>query len=300
MNEKDKKAKVLVTGSQGQLGSEIREMAPAFPDQQFTFIDIGDLDLTDKGKTRTFLDKNSFDGIINCAAYTAVDKAESEPGPAMALNGEAPGILAQHAAQNGAWIVHISTDYVFDGRNCRPYQEHDPVNPCSVYGRTKLEGERTVMESNARGMIVRTSWLYSAYNANFVKTILKKGSEQGKLGVVFDQIGSPTYGRDLACTLLSLIPEIIKMPKMELFHYSNEGVASWYDFAIAIILESGIDCQVSPIETKDFPTVATRPFYSVLNKHKIKERFGIRIPHWELSLGDCIRKIRAMEGKTTE
>jgi dTDP-4-dehydrorhamnose reductase len=283
--------KILVTGSGGQLGNELRELVPGVADHQFTFIDIGELDLTDEEKTKTFFLENSFHGIIHCAAYTAVDKAESDHTRAFALNAGVPAHLAGIAGSKDMWIIYISTDYVFDGISYQPYTEDDQVNPLSVYGQSKFEGEAELLHSNAKSVIIRTSWLYSSFGANFVKTILKKGRETGNLRVVCDQVGAPTYARDLAQAILTLIPEIGKMEKSGLFHFANEGVASWYDFAKAIIELAGITCTVQPIETKDYPTPAARPPYSVLNKGKIKKRLGITIPYWRDSLKDCIGKI---------
>jgi len=284
--------KILVTGSKGQLGNELQELAPGFPEYQFTFIDIDELDLTDEKKTGTFFQVNSFNGIIHCAAYTAVDKAEKERTQAIVLNADVPKQLAEIARSKRMWIIYISTDYVFDGIAFKPYNEEDQVNPLSVYGNSKFEGEVAVLNSKAKGIILRTSWLYSSFSNNFVKTILNKARQGGDLCVVYDQVGTPTYARDLAQTILTLIPEIKKNNKVELFHFSNEGVASWYDFAQAIVELSGIKCNIQPVETKDYPTSAIRPLYSVLNKGKIKKQFGIKIPYWRDSLKDCIEKIK--------
>jgi dTDP-4-dehydrorhamnose reductase len=285
--------KILVTGCNGQLGNELKLLAPSFPDYHFSFIDIGDLDLTDEKKTSSFFKVNKFDGIINCAAYTAVDKAEQEPALANALNARLPGQLADIAMTTGTWLVHISTDYIFDGITFKPYLEEDQANPLSVYGRSKFEGEVALLSSKARGVIVRTSWLYSSFGYNFVKTIINKARQGAGLNVIYDQVGTPTYARDLAQAILSLIPEISEAEKIELFHFSNEGVASWYDFAMAIAELFSFQIAVHPIETKEYPTPATRPQYSVLNKAKIKQRFGISIPYWRDSLKDCIDKIKS-------
>jgi dTDP-4-dehydrorhamnose reductase len=285
--------KILVTGSKGQLGNELRKLAPGFPQFHFTFIDIDELDLTDEKNTETFFQRNPFQGIIHCAAYTAVDKAEQESSQAFILNAQVPKRLAEIAGSKGMWFIHISTDYVFDGITFKPYTEEDQANPLSVYARSKFEGEVALMHSKAKGVIFRTSWLYSSYGNNFVKTILAKANLGGGLRVVYDQVGTPTYARDLAQAIVILIPEISKTNKMELFHYSNEGVASWYDFAQAIVEFNGVQCTIQPIESKDYPTPAVRPFYSVLNKAKIKKVFGITIPYWRNSLKDCIENIKA-------
>jgi dTDP-4-dehydrorhamnose reductase len=283
--------KILVTGSKGQLGNELHELAPGFPEYQFTFIDIDELDLTDEEKTDTFFHLHSFHGIIHCAAYTAVDKAEQEGNQANTLNADVPRHLAAIARSKKMWIIHISTDYVFDGIAYKPYTEEDQVNPLSVYGKSKFEGEVALLNSKVTGIILRTSWLYSSFSNNFVKTILQKARQGGDLRVVYDQVGTPTYARDLAHTILALIPDIKKMNKVELYHFSNEGVASWYDFAQAVVELSGVKCTIQPIETTEYPTPAIRPLYSVLNKGKIKKHFGIKIPYWRDSLKDCIEKI---------
>jgi dTDP-4-dehydrorhamnose reductase len=280
--------KILVTGGDGQLGSALKKLAGNYKDHIFTFIDVHDLDLTDSSAMGAFLGSHQPGILINCAAYTAVDKAESETDRAMAMNATAPGEMARICSKTGTRLIHISTDYVFDGRSFKPYKETDPVNPVSVYAKSKLEGETSIMEQDVKGIIIRTSWLYSEYGQNFVKTILKKGKEPGKLKVVYDQVGGPTYAGDLAKAILDIMPEIVNAGSMELYHYANEGVISWYDFANAIIDISGIDCILEPVETKAYPTPAIRPSYSVFNKTKFKERFGIAIPYWRDSLKECI------------
>ncbi len=281
---------ILVTGGQGQLGTALQELAGEYGLYHFTFIDIRELDLTDNVSIARFMNNNRFDGIINCAAYTAVDRAESEPQLASILNSGVPQQLAGIARQKGQWMIHISTDYVFDGQNHRPYVESDPTNPDSEYGRTKLEGEKAVISSGVHGLILRTSWLYSGSGTNFAKTIFTKGREKGELKVVQDQIGTPTYARDMARMILDIIPEMKLLEKPELYHFSNEGVASWYDFAKAVVEFGEITCKIHPVETKDYPTPAVRPFYSVLSKSKIRDRFGIVIPFWRDSLKECISK----------
>jgi dTDP-4-dehydrorhamnose reductase len=280
--------KILVTGGDGQLGSALKKLAGDYKDYIFTFIDVRDLDLTDSSGMAAFLGTHQPGILINCAAYTAVDKAESETDRAMAVNATAPGEIARICSETGIRLIHISTDYVFDGRSFIPYKETDPVNPVSVYAKSKLEGETRIQKQHVKGIIIRTSWLYSEYGQNFVKTILKKGKELRKLKVVYDQVGGPTYAGDLARVILDIMPEVAKACSMEVYHYANEGVISWYDFANAIIDISGIDCILEPVETKAYPTPAARPSYSVFNKTKFKERFGIAIPYWRDSLKECI------------
>jgi len=280
--------KILVTGGDGQLGSALKKLAGNYKDHIFTFIDVGDLDITDSSGMAAFLATHNPGILINCAAYTAVDKAESETDRAMAVNATAPGEMARICSETGIRLIHISTDYIFDGRSFMPYKETDTVNPVSVYAKSKLEGETRIRKQAVKGIIIRTSWLYSEYGQNFVKTILKKGKELGKLRVVYDQVGGPTYAGDLARAILDILPEVANTGSMEVYHYANEGVISWYDFANAIIEISGINCILEPVETTAYPTPAARPSYSVFNKTKFKERFGIAIPYWRTSLKECI------------
>ena len=283
--------KILVTGSRGQLGSELRELASGYPGYEFTWIDIEELDLSLPENVDHYFSSRSFEAIINCAAYTAVDKAEKEQDLARKLNADLPGQLARIAGNMNAFLVHISTDYIFDGNNYRPYGEDDRPNPVSAYGRSKYAGELGITAQTRNCMIIRTSWLYSGYGKNFVKTILEKARERGNLRVVYDQTGCPTYARDLAKTILDILPAATALGGINVFHYSNEGVISWYDFAKAIIEIAGISCRVEPIESWDFPTPAVRPFYSAFNKSRIKEKFKIEIPYWRDSLRECIEKI---------
>lgn len=283
--------KILVTGANGQLGTELRVLAPEFPGHSFLFTDVAELDITSEKDVEAFMSGERPDLVINCAAYTAVDKAEEESTTAFLINATAPGILAKAATRLGAFLVHISTDYVFDGKAFIPYTEQDPTNPVSKYAQSKYEGERQVISHAARAMIIRTSWLYSEFGHNFVKTILKYGKERGSLNVVYDQTGSPTYARDLASAILGTIPKLNSIRGVEIFHYANEGVASWYDFARAIIDFSGITCRINPIETTDYPLPAARPAFSVFNKSKIRKAFGIEIPYWRDSLRDCLRRL---------
>jgi dTDP-4-dehydrorhamnose reductase len=283
---------ILITGANGQLGSEIKELSSLYKNLNFTYTDIDELNITNINALEKFFSKNKFDCIINCAAYTAVDKAESEKDKAVLINVTAVKYLAEQASKQNALFVHVSTDYVFDGRNCKPYLESDLTNPKSIYGKTKLDGEVEVIFNSKNAVIFRTSWLYSSYCNNFVKTILKVSKEKGTLNVVSDQIGSPTYARDLAKAILDIVPNYKVASKFEIFNFSNEGVASWYDFAKDITEIAEIKCTVNPIETKDYPTAATRPLYSVLNKTKIKKTFNLTIPYWKDSLKECIKKIK--------
>jgi len=284
--------KILITGSNGQLGNEIRELASSYPHYHFQYTDVAELDIADAVKVRQYFGLHNPDVIINCAAYTAVDKAETDKDMAYLVNAVAPGNLAFAAEQSGAFMVHVSTDYVYSGKNHCPYTENEPTNPVSVYAKSKAAGEDAVKKSGANALIIRTSWLYSAFGNNFVKTMMKYGAERGKLNVVFDQIGSPTYAHDLAKTILDILPVAMSGGGTKIYHYSNEGVASWYDFAKAIIEISGINCIINPIPTKDYPLPAERPFYSVLDKAKIKKEFAIEIPYWRDSVKLCIQRLK--------
>lgn len=283
--------KILITGSNGQLGSEIKELESAYLHYEFLFTDIAELDITDAEKVNHFFELQNPDVVINCAAYTAVDKAESDEETAFLVNAEATSNLACAAAESGAFMVHISTDYVYDGRNFSPYTETDKINPISVYGKSKAAGEAAVHKANGKAVIIRTSWLYSAFGNNFIKTMMKYGKERDSLNVVFDQVGTPTYARDLAKAILDTLPLAMTAEEIEVYHYSNEGVASWYDFAIAIHHFANISCKVIPIPTKDYPLPAERPFYSVLDKSKIKKKLAIGIPYWRNSVKDCIDRL---------
>jgi dTDP-4-dehydrorhamnose reductase len=279
---------VLVTGSNGQLGSELRDL---ISDKNFYFTDRDSLDITQKDAIMLFCKENAIEIIINCAAYTAVDKAEDEMDKADKINHLAVKYLAEIAKEKSIKLIHISTDYVFDGSNHKPYQESDLTQPNGIYGSTKLAGEKVMQGLNPKdSIIIRTSWVYSAFGENFVKTILRLGDERDSLGVIFDQVGTPTYAKDLAACILDILPKI-KNEKVEIYHYSNEGVLSWYDFAKEIMFMANITCNIEPIETKEYPTPAKRPHYSLLNKGKIKERFNIEIPYWKDSLNECLLKI---------
>jgi len=283
---------ILVTGVNGQLGNEIKVLSKNYL-YHFFFTDKDKLDITKKEDIEKFVKKNDIDLIINCAAYTAVDKAEEEKELADLVNHQAVKYLANLSKKNNIVLIHISTDYVFDGKNYKPYKENDKTNPKGIYGLTKLKGEEAFINSGARGIIIRTSWVYSTFGHNFVKTMLRL-KDRKELGIVFDQVGTPTYARDLAKVILEIIDKNfnkLKNYKAEIFHFSNEGVCSWYDFAKAIFELKKIDIKVNPIETKDYPTPAKRPYYSVLNKSKIKKEFNIEIPYWKESLKKCLKDI---------
>lgn len=280
---------ILVTGCNGQLGNEIQLLEKGNGKHVFFNTDVNELDITDENAINAFVDANNIDGIINCAAYTAVDKAESNEALCHTLNATAPGYLAAAMGKRGGWMVHVSTDYVFDGTKHTPYSETDPTCPDSVYGRTKLEGEQLVRQHCERAMIVRTAWLYSIFGNNFVKTMIRLGKEKTELGVIFDQIGTPTYARDIAVAIMTAVEKGI-IPGI--YHFSNEGVTSWYDFTKAIHRIAGISgCHVRPIHTEEYPTPARRPHYSVLDKTKIKATYNIEVPYWEESLAECISKL---------
>lgn len=278
---------ILITGANGQLGSEIRVASGQFPQFRFFFTDVTELDICNREAVHAYMAENHMDGIVNCAAYTAVDKAEDDAETCYRINRDAVKNLAEAAREYKLDIIHVSTDYVFDGKNYLPYTEVMPVNPSSVYGKSKLEGERILMEICPEAVIVRTSWLYSSFGNNFVKTMLRLGQERDMLNVIFDQVGTPTYAADLAVALLSILAA--GKPAAGIYHYSNEGVCSWYDFTRSIHRLAGISCDLVPIESKEYPVRTPRPHFSVLNKAKIKQTYGIEIPHWEDSLEKCIR-----------
>ncbi len=280
---------ILITGCNGQLGNEIQLLQAQYAQHTWLNTDVNELDITDKAAIERFVEANEIDGIVNCAAYTAVDKAESDPQLARKLNADAPAFLSEAVAKRGGWMVQVSTDYVFNGTKHTPYVETDEPCPNSVYGQTKLEGEQAVSKLCPNAMIIRTAWLYSEFGNNFVKTMIRLGREREQLGVIFDQVGTPTYAHDLATAIITAIDKGIKPG---VYHFSNEGVTSWYDFTKSIHRLAGINtCQVSPLHTAEYPTPACRPAYSVLDKTKIKAAYGIEIPHWEESLAKCIAKL---------
>ena len=282
---------ILITGCKGQLGNEMQLQSKLAENSSFNyfFTDVEELDITDEEAVNAFVDTHSIDCIVNCAAYTNVDKSESNVELCRLLNSVAPGYLAKAIARRQGTIIQVSTDYVFDGTNHVPYKEDETTCPCSVYGSTKLEGEKQVLVACPQAVIIRTAWLYSRFGGNFVKTMMRLGRERSSLNVVFDQIGTPTYARDLASAISAVIRHGI-VPGI--YHFSNEGVTSWYDFTCAIHRIAGINsCEVSPIHTSEYPTPATRPHYSVLDKTKIKNTYGIHINHWERSLEQCISEL---------
>ena len=286
---------VLVTGSNGQLGSEIKDVVTNYKDFNFFFRDLPELNICNADALNTFILNKNINAVINCAAYTAVDKAEQDVDIAEKVNSEGVLNLVNAVQKVQGKLIHISTDYVFDGNNLLPYKESDPVSPIGVYGKTKRVGELAVINSDIDSIVIRTSWLYSVYGNNFLKTMLKLGHGRDELGVIFDQVGTPTNASDLAKTCLDILSDKSSeniSANGKIYHYSNEGVASWYDFATAIMELGSLDCKVRPIETKDYPTPAKRPHYSVLNKTKIKTDFNIEIPYWRDSLDKCIEKLK--------
>ncbi len=283
--------KILVTGADGQLGREIRDLSENYF-YQFIFTDIFDLDITNLALVKQNVIENKVSCIINCAAYTAVDVAESKPDIATIVNVDAVKNLVLVSNEFDIPLIHISTDYVFDGEKSTPYNETDKPNPLSVYGKTKLEGEQEILKNAFRAIIFRTSWLYSSYGNNFVKTITRLGKERDRLNIVCDQIGTPTYARDIAGFILSSLQSIDHLKEPKIYHYSNEGVASWYDFAKAIVEFADINCKIEAIETKDYPVTAKRPSYSVLSKFKIKKDFTMEIDYWRDSVKACIGRLK--------
>jgi dTDP-4-dehydrorhamnose reductase len=287
-------AVILVTGANGQLGSELKEAAKNYCGYQFIFTDVDTLDITDKAQTESFIHNADPGWIINCAAYTNVDNAEKEPEKAILINHTAVKNLAGAIKGKDCRLVHFSSDYVFDGCSNVPYNEDSVPDPVSAYGKSKLEGEKAAL-LHYGSMVIRTSWLYSSFGTNFVKTILSKGKDNGTLKVVFDQIGSPTYAADLANAVMLVISGVIRNQlafHAGIYHYSNEGVCSWYDLAVETVKEAGLDCRIIPILSEEYPVVAARPSYSVFNKSKIKENYNLVIPHWRTSLKKCINLLK--------
>lgn len=287
-----KKPAILVTGSKGQVGQELQFCASKFRQFRYVFVDLEELDITDATAVSGFIEKHDLQYCINCAAYTAVDRAETEPLLARRINAEGARNLALACAKKKIAFIQLSTDYVYHTGQNTPYSENDPVQPKGIYASTKLEGDEATLAQG--GMVIRTSWVYSSFGNNFVKTMLRLGQEQEQLKIIFDQIGTPTYAQDLAGAILTIIKkveskEISRNMLSGIYHYSNEGVTSWYDFAKAIFDIKGIKIKLIPIETKDYPTPAKRPAFSVLNKAKIKQTFDIEIPHWHTSLRSCLR-----------
>jgi dTDP-4-dehydrorhamnose reductase len=285
-------AKILVTGANGQLGNELRVLEKSYPTFSFIFTDYEELDITNQEAVLAFFERHKPQYLINCAAYTAVDKAETDQDKCYAINADAPCILAIATSKYNCKFIHTSTDYVFDGSSHIPYTETMPIKPMSVYGTSKAMGETNVNAENKDAITIRTSWLYSSFGNNFVKSMIKYGNERDELNVVFDQVGTPTYARDLAIAILEIISKTASGAKewtAGMYHFSNEGVCSWYDFTKEIHTIKGISCNVKPIESKDYPTPVRRPHYSVLNKKKIKTTFDLAIPYWKDSLEDCLK-----------
>jgi|WetSurMetagenome_2_1015567.scaffolds.fasta_scaffold00708_8 dTDP-4-dehydrorhamnose reductase len=289
---------ILVTGASGQLGSELRDLSSRFSGYTFLFTDQEEMDITDANQSAIFINSASPDWIINCAAYTAVDKAEGEADLAHRINATGVQNIVKAIAGTECRLIHISTDYVFDGKKNTPYQEDDVTGPMTVYGNTKLAGEMEALK-HPYTMIIRTSWLYSSYGNNFVKTIIKKAGSSDNIGVVFDQTGSPTYAADLASAIMEIISGTIRNRHVfspGIFNYANEGVCSWFDFAIEIVKAVGSTSNVRPLLTTDWPSPAARPQYSVFNKKKIKETYNLTIPYWRDSLLKCISKLSKSNG----
>jgi dTDP-4-dehydrorhamnose reductase len=283
-------SKILVTGAHGQLGMELNFLSSLLETHEFVFVSHADFDITDEVFVTRYIASGNFTEVINCAAYTAVDKAETEREQAYKVNATGAGNLAKACHQYGVKFIHFSTDFVFDGTHSLPYTEDETTAPLSVYGASKLEGEKLVQQHNPDALIIRTSWVYSSFGNNFVKTILRLCRERDSLNVIFDQVGTPTYARDLAAAVISIIKQKQWVPGI--YNYSNEGVASWYDFAIAIRDLAGLTTRIAPIETSQYPTPATRPKYSVLNKKKIKATYTLDIPYWRDSLAECIKLLK--------
>ena len=292
-------ASILVTGSNGQVGQELNALTAQFENFDFVFVDVAEMDITNPESVQAYFTKHNFDYCINCAAFTAVDKAETEKDLAYAVNVEGVKNLATSCVLHQTQLIQISTDYVYHNNQNTPFKEGDETNPQGVYAATKLQGDEVAQQILPMSTVIRTSWVYSTFGHNFVKTMIRLGTERDTLGIIFDQIGTPTYAHDLALAMLTIIQKVengdIDKAKMAgVFHYSNEGVTSWYDFAKAIFRIENIECKVNAIETKDYPTPAKRPPFSLLNKHKIKTTFEIEVPHWEESLAKCLENLRAV------
>ena len=282
--------RILVTGANGQLGSEMRRLGMASPNE-YIFTDVAELDITDKAAVMAFAEHNNINVIVNCAAYTNVDKAEDDEATAELINATAVRNLAEAAKKVDATLFHVSTDYVFGADGNTPRSEDMPLNPLGAYGRTKLHGEQAIAEVGCKAIIIRTAWLYSEFGNNFLKTMLRLTAERESLNVVFDQVGTPTYAGDLAMTIFSLIESDYYKGNEGIYHFSNEGVCSWYDFAREIATAMGHTCQINPCHSSEFPSKVTRPPHSVLDKTKIKRTFGVDIPHWRESMIYCLKRI---------
>jgi dTDP-4-dehydrorhamnose reductase len=287
-------ARILITGANGQLGNELKVTSKNFYGYEYIFTDIDKLDLTNKDQVAEFIKQSRPDWIVNCAAYNLVDKAEKEPDMAMLINSTAVNNITEVIKGSECKFIHISSDYVYDGSSNVPYNEYIAANPQSAYGRSKLAGEKYALQHQG-SMIIRTSWLYSSFGNNFVKTILKHAEVKESLNVVYDQTGTPTYAADLAEAIMHIISGVIRNQiamNSGIYNYSNEGVCSWYDFAVAVVNEAGFKCIVNPILTKDYNQEAKRPVYSVMDKTKIKDNYGLSIPHWRTSLQKCMKLLK--------
>lgn len=283
---------ILITGADGQLGRALCHLAAVSPNRYLP-TDAAELDITDRAAVEAMVAEQHIDVIINCAAYTDVERAEEEEAAAEKLNRTAVAHLATAAEQHDALLIHLSTDYVFDGQSHLPYREEAPTNPQSAYGRTKLAGEEAVRASGCRHLIIRTAWLYSETGKNFVKTMLRLTAERESIDVVCDQVGTPTYAGDLALAIFSIVESGLYAGNEGTYHFTDEGVCSWYDFAVEIAAAAGHDrCRIRPCRTAEYPTKVARPAYSVLDKSKIRERFGIEIPHWRESLLYCLQRMK--------
>ena len=284
-------AVILITGAKGQLGNELKVVSKNFYGYDFVFTDIDTLDITDQEQLAAFIKITRPDWIINCAAYNLVDKAESEPDKAMLLNGQAVKNITEIIRGTECRFIHVSSDYVYDGKSNVPYNESSLVNPISAYGRSKLAGEKAALLHHGT-MVIRTSWLYSSFGNNFVKTILKNAREKESLQVVYDQTGTPTYAADLAGAIMNIVSGVIRNHfalNAGIYNYSNEGVCSWYDFAVEIVTEAGVKCNIKPLLSREYKQLASRPAYSVMDKNKIKDNYTLTIPHWRSSLKHCIK-----------
>lgn len=282
---------ILITGADGQLGNELKNASGNYYGYDFIFTDIDTLDISNRSETNDFIRNTNPGWIINCAAYNHVDRAEDDAGNADLINNAAVGNITEAIRDTGCRFIHFSTDYVFNGRSCLPYNELSEPAPLNVYGMSKLAGERTALSHHA-SMIIRTSWLYSSFGSNFVKTILRKAAENESLNVVFDQIGTPTYAADLAEAVMDIVSGVIRNKTAYspgIYHYSNEGVCSWYDFAEELVKEAGLACRIVPVLSSSYPMAAQRPPCSVLDKGKIKEKYGLEIPHWRRSMKKCLK-----------
>lgn len=282
--------RVLITGANGQLGNEMRRLGAVSPNE-YLFTDVAELDITDKAAIAEFVKSNNVEIIVNCAAYTNVDKAEDDEATAELINATAVRNLAEAVKAVDGTLFHVSTDYVFGSEGNTPRTEDMPTNPLGVYGKTKLHGEQAIAEVGAKAIIIRTAWLYSEFGNNFLKTMLRLTAEKESLNVVFDQVGSPTYAGDLALAIFSIIEGGVYVGNEGVYHFSNEGVCSWYDFATEIAAAAGHECVVMPCHSNEFPSKVTRPPFSVLDKTKIKTTFGIEIPHWRDSMLYCLQRL---------